>query len=52
MIVWQSREQLEWAVEIRRALAEDSNASAIWQPFSLGDQSTLAHFSQSRPSAR
>jgi hypothetical protein len=40
MIVWQGREQNEWALEIGRALAADSDAPAIWQPFSLGDPGT------------
>jgi ubiquinone/menaquinone biosynthesis C-methylase UbiE len=47
MIVWQDREQNEWAVAIQRALAGGEaapvNASAIWQPFSLGDPRTVKH---------
>jgi len=45
MIVWQDREQNEWAVAIQRALAigevAAGNASASWQPFSLGDPRTV-----------
>jgi ubiquinone/menaquinone biosynthesis C-methylase UbiE len=47
MIVWQEREQNEWAVAIQRALAVGEaapvNASATWQPFSLGDPRTVEH---------
>jgi SAM-dependent methyltransferase len=47
MIVWQAREQNEWALAIQRALAGGEaapvNASATCQPFSLGDPRTVRH---------
>ena len=39
MIVWQTREQNEWALEIPRALAGGEVSPAVWQAFSLGDPS-------------
>jgi SAM-dependent methyltransferase len=43
MIVWQTREQNEWAVEIPRALAGDEVSPVVWQAFSLGDPSAAKH---------
>lgn len=41
MIVWQSREQNEWAMEIPRALGEREVSAGVWQAFSLGDPGTI-----------
>jgi ubiquinone/menaquinone biosynthesis C-methylase UbiE len=38
MIVWQAREQNEWAVEIQRAVAATRQTPANSQAFSLGEQ--------------
>ena len=37
MIVWQTREQNEWAIEIPRALAAGEVSPTVWQAFSLGE---------------
>jgi ubiquinone/menaquinone biosynthesis C-methylase UbiE len=46
MIVWQAREQNEWAVEIQRAVAVARETNANSQAFSLGDPRIAQHVLQ------